>query len=75
MIIFANKNILFIRRNDSIVTEKINYDLLKKMKGIQDGEKCTELLGYFTQSKTSESIPSAIVKHNMPNTSGGACCD
>ncbi|KAJ8926311.1 hypothetical protein NQ314_021327 [Rhamnusium bicolor] len=46
---------------DSKVTERINYDLLKTIKDIQDGSKsCPELLGYSTMSKTKENIPSAL---------------
>lgn len=51
-------------RKDSIVTERINYDLLKKAKEIQEGTRsCEELLGHCTQSKTKDDIPSAIQKH------------
>ncbi|XP_049773639.1 glutamate--cysteine ligase catalytic subunit [Schistocerca cancellata] len=43
---------------DSVVSEKINYDLLKTLNGIQRGEiSCPELLGTSTQSKTQDSIP------------------
>lgn len=59
----------FPRRKDSIVTEKINYDLLKKAKKIQEGlMPCNELIGCFTNSKTSEEIPSAIAKQNCPES-------
>lgn len=51
-------------RKDSIVTDRINYDLLKKAKDIQEGTRsCEELLGRCTTSKTKESIPAAIEKH------------
>lgn len=51
-------------RKDSIVTDRINYDLLKKSKEIQEGTRsCEELLGHCTQSKTKEDIPTAIQKH------------
>lgn len=51
-------------RKDSVVTERINYDLLKKAKEIQDGIRpCEELLGRCTVSKTKDSIPTAIEKH------------
>ncbi|CRK99012.1 CLUMA_CG011962, isoform A [Clunio marinus] len=58
-------------QNDSIVTEKINYDLLKKAKKIQEGLlPCNELIGCFMNSKTAEEIPPAIAKqHQTPVTS------
>lgn len=55
---------IFVCSKDSKVTEKINYDLLKTIQGIQDGTiSCPELLGYFPISKTREEIPSAITKN------------
>lgn len=55
-------------RKDSVVTERINYDLLKKAKEIQDGVRsCEELLGRCTVSKTKDSIPTAIEKHLSKN--------
>lgn len=51
-------------KKDSIVTERINYDLLKKAKDIQEGRlNCPELLGQGNNSKTKDNIPPAIVKH------------
>lgn len=48
---------------DSRVTDEINYDLLKTIKGIQSGEiPCPELLGYNPVSKTTEDIPPVIAK-------------
>ena len=59
-------------RNDSIVTEKINYDLLKKAKKVQEGLlPCNELIGCFTNSKTSEDIPPAIAKQHEPKAPNG----
>lgn len=53
-----------IRRKDSIVTERINYDLLKKAKGIQEGTiAAPELLGHSNKTKTKDNIPKAIRKH------------
>lgn len=50
-------------KQDSKVTEQINYDLLKTIKDIQQGNKsCPELLGYSTMSKTKENIPNALFK-------------
>ncbi|XP_025829413.1 glutamate--cysteine ligase [Agrilus planipennis] len=48
-------------KNDSKVTDTINYDLLNQLKQIQSGEvPCQELLGYSTVSKTKETIPSVF---------------
>lgn len=51
-------------RKDSVVSERICYDLLKKAKDIQDGIRpCPELLGTNINSKTADNIPPAIEKH------------
>lgn len=51
-------------KQDSIITEKINYDLLTKAKLIQEGKmSCPELLGHCNQSKTKDNIPKALQKH------------
>ncbi|XP_059614082.1 glutamate--cysteine ligase [Phlebotomus argentipes] len=51
-------------KKDSIVSDRINYDLLKVCKEIQDGERqCPELLGQGNNSKTKDNIPPAIQKH------------
>lgn len=51
-------------KQDSVVTEKINYDLLKKASEIQEGLRlCPELLGNGNNSKTTDNIPPAIQKH------------
>jgi len=51
-------------KKDSIVTERINYDLLKKAKDIQEGIiACPELLGTSNNTRTTDSIPAAIEKH------------
>lgn len=48
----------------------INYDLLKKAKKIQEGLlPCNELIGCFTNSKTTEDIPTAIAKQHQSATS------
>lgn len=45
------------------MTERINYDLLKKIQAIQDGDlQPTELLGHTTNSKTKANIPMAFQK-------------
>uniref|UniRef100_A0A8D8FIB7 Glutamate--cysteine ligase n=2 Tax=Culex pipiens TaxID=7175 RepID=A0A8D8FIB7_CULPI len=51
-------------KHDSVVSERICYDLLKKGKDIQDGIRpCPELLGANVASKTADNIPPAIEKH------------
>ncbi|CAH1117918.1 unnamed protein product [Phaedon cochleariae] len=50
-------------RQDSVVTDKINYDLLKTLNQIQAGElHCPLLLGTSTMSKTNDSVPTAFTK-------------
>ncbi|RZF37755.1 hypothetical protein LSTR_LSTR011975 [Laodelphax striatellus] len=49
---------------DSIVNERINYDLLAQADRIQKGEvTCPELLGHCIISKTHETIPKAVSKN------------
>lgn len=51
-------------KQDSVVSERICYDLLKTAKDIQDGIRpCPELLGTNINSKTTDNIPPAIEKH------------
>ncbi|XP_058825753.1 glutamate--cysteine ligase [Topomyia yanbarensis] len=51
-------------KHDSVVSEHICYDLLRKAKDIQDGIiPCPELLGTNINSKTTDQIPAAIAKH------------
>uniref|UniRef100_A0A0K8TTX2 Glutamate--cysteine ligase n=1 Tax=Tabanus bromius TaxID=304241 RepID=A0A0K8TTX2_TABBR len=51
-------------KQDSVVSEQINYDLLKKAREIQEGFRaCPELLGQGNNSKTKDNIPLAIQKH------------
>lgn len=52
----------FYYSKDSIVTEKINYDLLKTAHGIQTGSiPAPTLLGNILATKTNESIPKAFM--------------
>ena len=45
---------------------------MKKAKKIQEGLlPCNELIGCFTNSKTSEDIPPAIAKQHEPKTQNG----
>lgn len=56
---------------DSVVSDQINYDLLKKAHEIQEGLRpCPQLLGNCPRSKTTDTIPPAIQKH----LSQPACC-
>lgn len=55
--------IKFVFRKDSLVSEKINYDLLKTAHGIQTGKiPAPSLLGGSNVSKTNEDIPKAFTK-------------
>lgn len=57
---------LYFFRRDSVVTDEINYDLLKHLDKIQNGSiSCPELLGYFNQTKTQENIPQAVAKADV----------
>lgn len=48
-------------RKDSVVSEKINYDLLKTAYDIQTGKVAAPtLLGTSSVSKTNEDIPKAF---------------
>lgn len=57
-------NCFSIHRQDSVVSDKINFDLLTKMTHIQEGSRQeTSLLGQGNNSKTKDTIPAAIEKH------------
>lgn len=50
-------------KKDSVVSERINYDILKKAKEIQEGvRQCPELLGHAINTKTKDNIPTALQK-------------
>ncbi|KAH0949445.1 hypothetical protein HN011_000296 [Eciton burchellii] len=50
-------------KHDSIITQRINYDLLKKIHDIVSNEiSCPELLGQCVSSKTTDTIPAAVAK-------------
>lgn len=50
-------------RQDSVVSDQINYDLLKKVQKIQEGTLMEpSLFGQGNHSKTKDFIPPAIVK-------------
>ena len=48
---------------DSVVSERINYDLIMKCDQIMRGEPCPELLPCYN-TRTSEDIPIAMQKAN-----------
>nr|CAD7581222.1 unnamed protein product [Timema californicum] len=48
-------------KQDSVVSDLINYDLLSRIHGVQSGDvSCPELLGTSLKSKTQENIPAAM---------------
>lgn len=50
-------------RHDSVITQRINYDLLRKVQAIVSNEvACPELLGQCVSSKTTDTIPAAVAK-------------
>lgn len=50
-------------KQDSIVNDEINFDLLKEIQRIQEGvNPCPELLGHSLESKTKHNIPTSIEK-------------
>ncbi|XP_014489280.1 PREDICTED: glutamate--cysteine ligase catalytic subunit [Dinoponera quadriceps] len=55
-------------KHDAVITQRINYDLLKKIQDIVSNEvECPELLGHCVSSKTTETIPAAVAKaENCP---------
>ncbi|KAJ8670584.1 hypothetical protein QAD02_001843 [Eretmocerus hayati] len=56
-------------KKDSRISERINYDLLKKIHDIETNKiPCPDLLGPCTISKTSETVPAAVTKaENCPS--------
>ena len=50
-------------KHDAIITQRINYDLLKKIHSIVSNDVlCPELLGQCISSKTTDTIPAAVAK-------------
>lgn len=49
-------------RHDSIVSERINYDLMQKIRRLQDGDRsvCPELLGRGSGTKTRDTVPESM---------------
>jgi glutamate--cysteine ligase catalytic subunit len=65
---FQLQSYIFTFRSDSIISQRINYDLLKTIHNIETNKiSCPELLGPCTISKTSETVPVAMTKaENCP---------
>ncbi|XP_018361775.1 PREDICTED: glutamate--cysteine ligase catalytic subunit isoform X2 [Trachymyrmex cornetzi] len=50
-------------KHDAVITQRINYDLLRKIHGIVSNDiSCPELLGQCVSSKTTDTIPAAVAK-------------
>ncbi|CAL1683850.1 unnamed protein product [Lasius platythorax] len=50
-------------KHDAVITQRINYDLLKKIHSIVSNDVlCPELLGQCISSKTTDTIPAAVAK-------------
>ncbi|XP_067641863.1 glutamate--cysteine ligase [Eurosta solidaginis] len=59
-------------KHDSVVSDVINYDLLKRIKDIQEGKVIEPmLLGNGNHTKTKDSLPPALQKHLELN----GCCE
>ncbi|KAH8421379.1 hypothetical protein KR009_003667 [Drosophila setifemur] len=61
-------------KQDSVVSELINYDLLKRIQGIQQGKQVEPALlgqGYHSKTKTKDFIPPALQKQLAKN----GCCE
>ncbi|KAH8340492.1 hypothetical protein KR067_013152 [Drosophila pandora] len=61
-------------KQDSVVSESINYDLLKRIQTIQEGKHVEPALlgqGYHSKTKTKEFIPPALQKQLAKN----GCCE
>ncbi|XP_002023418.2 glutamate--cysteine ligase [Drosophila persimilis] len=61
-------------KQDSVVTEGINYDMLKLIQGIQEGKHVEPALlgqGYHSKTKTKDFIPPALQKQLAKN----GCCE
>ncbi|XP_030382175.1 glutamate--cysteine ligase [Scaptodrosophila lebanonensis] len=59
-------------KQDSVVSERINYDLLKRIQSIQQGKHVEPaLLGQGNHSKTKDFIPPALQKQLAKN----GCCE
>ncbi|KAL6421346.1 hypothetical protein ACFW04_014686 [Cataglyphis niger] len=56
-------------KHDAVITQHINYDLLKKIHSIVSNDVlCPELLGQCISSKTTDTIPAAVAKAEKCST-------
>ncbi|GAB1867770.1 Glutamate--cysteine ligase [Camponotus japonicus] len=56
-------------KQDAVITQRINYDLLKKIHSIVSNDVlCPELLGQCILSKTTDTIPAAVAKAEKCST-------
>lgn len=55
-------------KSDSVVSDLINYDLLKIFDQITNGKPCPDLLGNY-ETRTKENIPDAEVPKPAKNNS------
>lgn len=56
-------------KHDAVITQRINYDLLKKIHNIVSNDvSCPELLGQCVLSKTTDTIPAAVAKAEKCST-------
>ncbi|XP_020299476.1 glutamate--cysteine ligase catalytic subunit isoform X2 [Pseudomyrmex gracilis] len=56
-------------KHDAVITQVINYDLLKKIHNIVSNDvPCPELLGQCVSSKTTDTIPAAVAKAEKCST-------
>lgn len=62
-------NIKCKNRHDAVITQRINYDLLRKIHSIVSNDiSCPELLGQCVSSKTTDTIPAAVAKAEKCST-------
>lgn len=56
-------------KHDAVITQRINYDLLRKIQSIVSNDiSCPELLGQCVSSKTTDTIPAAVAKAEKCST-------
>lgn len=60
--IYAHVHVHLISRHDSVVSDRINYDLLQRIRRLQDDDRsaCAELLGGGARTKTRDSVPAGL---------------
>jgi len=48
-------------KNDSVISEEINYDLLRRVSKLQN-EPCSQLVGSIPGSKTKDAVPDILTQ-------------